>query len=77
MIDLGTVGRTLIVIGAVILFAGVALLLASRIPFLDSLGRLPGDLVIRRGSATIYIPIVTSIVISLLLTLILNLILRK
>jgi len=77
MTDLGKVGRTLIVIGAVILFAGVALLLASRISFLGSLGRLPGDILIRRGSSTIYIPIVTSILLSLLLTLILNLILRR
>jgi hypothetical protein len=33
------------------------------------LGRLPGDLVIRRGTSTLYVPIVTSIVLSLLLTL--------
>ncbi|RPJ83368.1 MAG: DUF2905 domain-containing protein [Acidobacteria bacterium] len=33
------------------------------------LGRLPGDVVVRRGSYTLYFPIVTCIVLSLLLTL--------
>jgi hypothetical protein len=32
-------------------------------------GRLPGDIVYRRGSFTFYFPIVTSILLSLLLTL--------
>jgi len=36
-------------------------------------GRLPGDLVYRRGNATVYFPLVTSIVLSLLLTLLLSL----
>ena len=33
------------------------------------IGRLPGDIVCRRGNVTFYFPIVTSIAISLLLTL--------
>lgn len=34
------------------------------------LGRLPGDIVIKKGNFTFYFPIVTSILISVLLTLI-------
>jgi hypothetical protein len=34
------------------------------------LGRLPGDIVIRRGNSTIYIPIVTSVVVSVLLSIV-------
>ena len=64
------VGRFLIVVGVVIVLAGAALLLAGRIPWL---GRLPGDIVIRRDRVTFYFPIVTSIVLSVLLTLLLNL----
>jgi len=64
------VGRFLIVVGVVIVLAGGALLLAGRIPWL---GRLPGDIVIRRDRVTFYFPIVTSIVLSVLLTLLLNL----
>ena len=33
------------------------------------LGRLPGDLVFRRGNVTVYVPIVTSIAVSLFATL--------
>lgn len=62
-------GRLLIFVGLVALVLGAAILLGPKIPFL---GRLPGDLVIRRDGATIYLPIATSIVLSLLLSLFLN-----
>jgi hypothetical protein len=38
------------------------------IPF----GRLPGDIVIRKGSGTFYFPLVTCIVLSIILTLVLS-----
>ena len=63
-------GRFLVVAGVVIALAGAVLLLAGRIPWL---GRLPGDIVVRRDHLTFYFPIVTSIVLSILLTLLLNL----
>jgi Protein of unknown function (DUF2905) len=66
-------GRTLIVLGAVILVIGVVVSLGARIPWL---GRLPGDIVWRRGNTTVYLPIVTCLLLSLLLTLILSLIRR-
>jgi len=44
------------------------LLLMAGVP----LGRLPGDLVIRRGGTTIYLPLVTCLVLSLVLTLALS-----
>ena len=59
-------GRLLVVVG--LLIAGVGLLMTMGVPF----GRLPGDVVVRRGSFTFYFPIVTSIVLSLLLTLLLG-----
>jgi uncharacterized membrane protein YczE len=55
-------GRLLIVIGLVIAAAGVAIELGLPI------GRLPGDLVIRRGNTTVYLPVVTCIVVSVLLS---------
>ncbi|HEX2437478.1 MAG TPA: DUF2905 domain-containing protein [Methylomirabilota bacterium] len=67
-------GRALIIIGLVITLAGVALLLAGRVP---GLGRLPGDFAIHRGNWTVYVPIGTSIVLSVLLTLILWLVGRR
>jgi hypothetical protein len=59
------VGKVLLLVGLVI--AGIGLLMMAGVPF----GRLPGDIVIRRGSGTFYFPIVTSIVLSIILTLLL------
>ena len=58
---------------------GVALVIAGLMwPWLQKLGlgRLPGDIVIERGNARIYIPIVTSIVVSVALSIVLWLINR-
>jgi Protein of unknown function (DUF2905) len=63
-------GKLLVLVGLVITALGLLVMLG--LPF----GRLPGDVVIRRGSFTLYFPIVTSIVISVLLTLVLMLLRR-
>ena len=55
--------RLLIVAGLVLI--GVGLVVKLGLP----LGRLPGDIVIRRGNSTFYIPIVTSILLSVLLSI--------
>jgi uncharacterized membrane protein YczE len=56
------VGRLLVAIGLLIAAAGVLVMLG--VP----LGRLPGDVVIRRGNATFYFPLGTSIIVSVVLT---------
>jgi len=61
-------GKMLIVIGIMIVAAGVIVLLAERFSFFR-IGRLPGDIVYRRGNFSFYFPWVTSILISLLVTL--------
>jgi hypothetical protein len=58
-------GKLLVLVGLVIAAVGVLILFG--VPF----GRLPGDVVYRRGNATFYFPIVTSIVLSVLLSLLL------
>ena len=55
-----------------LLVAGVGLLMMAGIPF----GRLPGDIVIRKGSGTFYFPLATSIVLSIILTLLLSVLRR-
>jgi hypothetical protein len=62
--------KWLVVIGLAIAAAGVAMLLG--VP----LGRLPGDIVVRRGAVTFYLPVATSVLVSVALTLLLIL-LRK
>ena len=67
-----TPGRAfLIALGALLLIAGLLWPGLSRY-----FGRLPGDIVVRRGNFTFAFPIVTCIVISILLTLILSLLRR-
>jgi len=61
-------GRILIFIGVGIVALGLILTLVGRVPFL---GRLPGDIVFRRGDFTLYFPLATSILLSLLLTVLL------
>ncbi len=62
-------GRTLMLVGAVILIAGLAISMSDRIPLI---GRLPGDFTIRGDGWTVYAPLATSVVLSLALTLALS-----
>jgi len=68
------VGKTLIVLGIVLVFVGLAIVLKIRIPYL---GKLPGDIRIEKEGFRFYFPIVTCIIISILLTLLLTLLRRK
>ena len=56
-------GKLIFVAGVII--AGICLLVMLGLP----LGRLPGDITLRRGNATFYFPLATSILLSVLLTL--------
>ena len=58
-------GRLLVIVGGVLVVVGLVVMLAGRVP---GVGRLPGDLVYRRGNFTFYFPLATSILLSLLLT---------
>ena len=60
-------GKLLVIAGLII--AAIGALMIFGVPF----GRLPGDIVYRRGNATFHFPIVTSIVLSVLLSLVLAL----
>lgn len=66
-------GRFLILTGVILALVGVLLLLAPKIPWL---GKLPGDIVWRRGNFTFYFPLGTSILLSIVLTLLLYLLRR-
>jgi hypothetical protein len=61
------IGKLLIGFGVLIAVAGVAIVLAGRLPWI---GRLPGDIHVQRGNFTFYFPLATSILVSLVLTLI-------
>jgi hypothetical protein len=58
-------GRTLLFVGLGI--AALGLLMIAGVP----LGRLPGDIMIRRGSFSFYFPLTTCVVLSVVATLLL------
>jgi hypothetical protein len=63
-------GRLLIAAGVLLAALGVVLMLAGKVPLL---GRLPGDIVYRKGGTTFYFPVVTCLLLSLVLSLVLSL----
>jgi formate hydrogenlyase subunit 3/multisubunit Na+/H+ antiporter MnhD subunit len=72
------IGRFLVVLGALALLLGGLFLFADRLPPAARwIGRLPGDIVVRRDRFTFYFPLATSVVVSVVLTLLLNLFWRR
>jgi len=72
MSNFESLGKILLVAGGLIVAGGLLLLLIDRL----GLGRLPGDIVIRRENFVFYFPIVTTLLLSIALTLLVNLIRR-
>ena len=72
----GSVGRALLVMGAVLAVIGLGLIAAERFPWLR-IGRLPGDIRVERGNFRFYFPLATSILVSVVLTLVLWLLRRR
>ena len=66
-------GKLLIGGAIVLLVIGALFLLLGRL----GVDRLPGDLVFRRGNATLYFPIGLMILISVVGTIVLNLVFRR
>lgn len=60
--------KILIGIGIFFVIIGFILLAIGKIPWI---GRLPGDILIRKGNFTFYFPLATCILLSLLLTILL------
>ena len=61
-------GKLLIVIGIILILGGILVIYLPRIPFL---GKLPGDILIKKGNFTFYMPLATSLIISIVLTVLL------
>ncbi len=66
------IGRALIILGIILLLLGLFLTYAHVFP-LSKLGRLPGDISIKKGNFSFYFPLTTCVVLSIILTLILYL----
>ena len=67
-------GRLLLVFGLILAAVGLVLIFADKIPFL---GRLPGDIVIKKRNFTLFFPLATMILLSIVITVVLNVVLRR
>ncbi|WP_100402234.1 DUF2905 domain-containing protein [Bacillus sp. FJAT-42315] len=57
------IGKTLMLLGVVIFIIGLVMQFVK-------IGRLPGDIFIKKGNTTFYFPIMTSILVSVVLSLV-------
>jgi uncharacterized membrane protein YkgB len=67
---LGSLGKMLILLGVLIIAIGLLLLIGEKIPWV---GKLPGDIIIRKEKISFYFPLTTCILISIILTLLFTL----
>jgi hypothetical protein len=61
-------GRMLIVLGVVLLVAGLLISAGQRLPV--RFGRLPGDIAIRGKNSVFYFPLMTCLILSVVLSLV-------
>ncbi len=71
--DLAGIGKILLIFGGVIIVIGLLLVFSQHIPFL---GKLPGDIFIKKDNFSFYFPIVTFLIISIVLTIIINVVIH-
>ena len=62
------IAKMLMMIGAVLMLVGLSVYIFGKVP---GIGKLPGDILIKKDNFTFYFPVATSILISLILSLIL------
>ena len=67
-------GRILVLLGVLLVAAGLIMMYIGKIPFI---GRFPGDITVHGKGWSFYFPIVTCLILSLIITLLLNLFLRR
>jgi hypothetical protein len=67
------IGKLLLIVGAIIIVLGLVFIFSQYIPFL---GKMPGDITIRKDEGSFYFPVVTCIIVSIVLTIVINIILH-
>ena len=68
------IGKSLIFLGILMIMIGGVILLAGKLPWL---GKLPGDILVKRENFTFYFPLTTCILASVILSLIFYLFSKK
>ena len=71
--ELANLGKILLVIGGMIVLAGLVTFIWGKTGFM---GKLPGDILIQKGNFTFYFPLVAFLVLSIVLTIVVNVVIR-
>ena len=72
--DISGFGKLLIVVGVILVGAGILFMFGSKMPWF---GKLPGDIYIKKDNFTFYFPLATSIILSVALSVIMFFVGRK
>jgi hypothetical protein len=64
---MGEMAKTVIFIGVLLVIVGSVMLLLGKIP---GVGKLPGDIMIKKENFSFYFPVTTCIIISIILSLV-------
>jgi hypothetical protein len=73
MSDFEGIGKIITIVGVILVVLGLIFVFGERIPFL---GKLPGDILIKKDGISFYFPVVTFLLVNVVLTIIINFILR-
>ncbi len=71
MNGLGDIGKFILIAGLILIGLGLILIFSEKLPYI---GRLPGDIIIRKKNFTFYFPLMTGLILSLILSIILYII---
>ena len=74
MNEFSGIGKMLVIVGLLVAAVGAFFWFGGKIP---GLGKLPGDILIKRENFTFYFPLTTSILVSIILSIILALFRRR
>lgn len=74
MENISGLGKMIFIAGIIIAVVGLIIMFFNKIPFI---GKMPGDIIIKKENFTFYFPIVTSILLSIILSLIFYFLRRK
>ncbi len=74
MENISGLGKIIFIAGIIIAIIGLIIMFFNKIPFI---GKMPGDIIIKKENFTFYFPIVTSILLSIILSLIFYFLRRK
>ena len=71
---MGDIGKLIISIGIILIIAGILLTVAGKIP---GIGKLPGDILIKKENFSFYFPLTTCILISIFISVVMHFLGKK